>query len=139
MHIYMFLDINFVVDTKLFSLKNDFKKLNLRSFDGDKPSTLIGISLTCCDSNLHQHGMNGHSSHYISPQLHVYYNLLPQLFLIIFFVSTCRHVYTCIYIHMYVHYYTQVYMTLYIHVCSNADVEFGSISAPCSWPPDPRR
>ena len=51
----------FVIDKKLFSLTfidDGFKKLNLRSFDGDKPSTLSGVSLTSCDSNLHQHGMN---------------------------------------------------------------------------------
>ena len=50
----------FVIDKKLFSLNfidDGFKKLNLRSFDGDKPSTLIGVSLMSCDSNLHQHGM----------------------------------------------------------------------------------
>ena len=50
----------FVIHKKLFSLNfidDGFKKLNLRSFDGDKPSTLIGVSLTSCDSNLHQHGM----------------------------------------------------------------------------------
>ena len=47
----------FVIDKKLFSLNfidDGFKKL---SFDGDKPSTSIGVSLTSCDSNLHQHGM----------------------------------------------------------------------------------
>ena len=46
----------FVIDKKLFSLTfidDGFKKLNLRSFDGDKPSTLSGVSLTSC-----QHGMN---------------------------------------------------------------------------------
>ena len=45
---------------KLFSLDlidDGFKKLNLRSFDGDKPSPLIGVSLASCDANLHQHGM----------------------------------------------------------------------------------
>ena len=50
-----------MIDKKLFSLTfidDGFKKLNLRSFDGDKPSTLSGVSLTSCDSNLHQHGMN---------------------------------------------------------------------------------
>ncbi|CAI8047453.1 hypothetical protein GBAR_LOCUS26222 [Geodia barretti] len=50
----------FVIDKKLFSLTfidDGFKKLNLRSFDGDKPSTLSGVSLTSCDSNLHQHAM----------------------------------------------------------------------------------
>lgn len=33
-----------------------FNKLNIHSYDGDKPSPLHGISLTTCDSNLHQHG-----------------------------------------------------------------------------------
>ena len=50
----------FVIDKKLISLgyiDDGFKRLNLHSFDGDKPSTLIGISLTTCDSNLHQHGI----------------------------------------------------------------------------------
>lgn len=49
-----------MVDQKMFTLSiiDDFLKgLNLRPFDGDKPSPLIGISLTTIDSNLHQHGM----------------------------------------------------------------------------------
>lgn len=49
-----------MIDLKLFSLDyidDGMRKLNLRTFDGDKPSTLIGVSLTSCDSNLHQHGM----------------------------------------------------------------------------------
>lgn len=49
-----------MIDQKLFSLNyidDGIRKLNLRTFDGDKPSTLIGVSLTSCDSNLHQHGM----------------------------------------------------------------------------------
>lgn len=33
-----------------------FKKLNLRACDGDRPAPLSGLSLTLCDSNLHQHG-----------------------------------------------------------------------------------
>lgn len=47
------------MDQKLFSLDyidSSFKKLNLRPFDGDRPSPLKGISLGTCDSNLHQHG-----------------------------------------------------------------------------------
>ena len=48
-----------MVDTKLFSLDfidNVFKALNLRSCDGDRPSTVSGVSLPLNDSNLHQHG-----------------------------------------------------------------------------------
>ena len=47
------------MDQKLFSLgyiDSAFNKLNLRSFDGDRPSPLKGISLATSDSNLHQHG-----------------------------------------------------------------------------------
>ena len=33
-----------------------FKDLNIRAFDGDKPSSIIGVSLSTVDSNLHQHG-----------------------------------------------------------------------------------
>ena len=33
-----------------------FTKLNLRSIDGEKPSTLAAVSLATVDSNLHQHG-----------------------------------------------------------------------------------
>ena len=49
----------FVVDRKLFTLgfvDEHFAKLSLRSCDGDRPSTLSGVSLTSVDSNLHQHG-----------------------------------------------------------------------------------
>ena len=48
------------MDQKLFSLSfvdASIKKLNVRSFDGDNPSPLEGISLSVCDTNLHQHGM----------------------------------------------------------------------------------
>lgn len=48
-----------MVDRKLVTLgfiDDGFRKLNLRSCDGDKPSPLTGISLTTNDSNLHQHG-----------------------------------------------------------------------------------
>ena len=31
-------------------------RLNLRSFDGDRPSSLSSVSLTASDNNLHQHG-----------------------------------------------------------------------------------
>lgn len=51
----------FVVDEKMFTLDtidNLIKGLNLRSFDGDKPSLLNGINLTTIDSNLHQHGIH---------------------------------------------------------------------------------
>ena len=57
-HIYIQV---FVIDKNLFSLNyidDGFKRLNLRSFDGDKPSTLSGVSLTSHDSNLHQHGLS---------------------------------------------------------------------------------
>ena len=48
------------MDQKLLTLKfvdESIKKLNVRPFDGDKPSILEGVSLTTGDSNLHQHGM----------------------------------------------------------------------------------
>ena len=48
-----------MIDHKLFSLEfidEQFKSLNLRLFDGDKPSPLSGLSLTTTDSNLRQHG-----------------------------------------------------------------------------------
>lgn len=46
-------------DEKIFTLDfidDEFKKLNLRACDGDKPSSFSIVSLTSCDSNLHQHG-----------------------------------------------------------------------------------
>ena len=49
-----------MVERKLFTLENideNIKKLNIRLFDGDKPSPLCGLSLTSSDSNLHQHGI----------------------------------------------------------------------------------
>lgn len=54
-----------MVDQKMFTLDiidEHIKRLNIRSFDGDKPSMLAGISLTATDSNLHQHG-----NHYFCP------------------------------------------------------------------------
>lgn len=48
------------MDQKLFSLSyidDGIKRLNVRSYDGDKPSTFEGVSLSTCDSNLHQHGI----------------------------------------------------------------------------------
>ena len=48
------------MEQKLFTLKDideNIEGLNLRLFDGDKPSPLSGVSLTTSDSNLHQHGM----------------------------------------------------------------------------------
>lgn len=62
MYIYVYICILikvYVVEKKLFSLDyidSSFKTLNLRSFDGDRPSSLKGISLATTDSNLHQHG-----------------------------------------------------------------------------------
>ena len=50
----------FVVDRNLFNLKlvdDNLKKIGVRQIDGDKPSTLLGVSLTAIDCNLHQHGM----------------------------------------------------------------------------------
>ena len=50
-----------MVEQKLFTLDfvdEQFKNLNLRLFDGDKPSPLAGLTLTTSDSNLRQHGMN---------------------------------------------------------------------------------
>ena len=49
----------FVLEEKMFTLlgiDECMKKLNLRYSDGDKLSTLAGISLHTRDSNLHQHG-----------------------------------------------------------------------------------
>ena len=49
-----------MVDRKIVTLDfidENFKKLNLRFCDGDKPSPLAGTSLTLNDSNVHQHGM----------------------------------------------------------------------------------
>ena len=48
-----------MTERKLFSLEfidSSFIQLNLRSFDGDHPIRLEGISLTSSESNLHQHG-----------------------------------------------------------------------------------
>jgi hypothetical protein len=45
---------------KLFTIKDideGFKSLNIRFFDGDKPSSLASVSLNTVDSNLHQHAM----------------------------------------------------------------------------------
>ena len=56
-----------MVDKKLFSLDfidNYFKAQNLRSCDGDRPSTVSGISLTLNDSNLYQHGKMVHMKLY---------------------------------------------------------------------------
>lgn len=50
----------FVSEQKLFTLEfidEQFEKLNLRLFEGDKPSPLAGLVLTTTDSNLRQHGM----------------------------------------------------------------------------------
>lgn len=66
----------FVINKKLFSLEfidNGFKRLNLRSFDGEKPSTLIGVNLTSTDSNLHQHGI------YNILQMFTHITMLPLL------------------------------------------------------------
>ena len=49
----------FVLEEKMFTLLDIdecMKRPNLRYSDGDKPSTLAGISLHARDSNLHQHG-----------------------------------------------------------------------------------
>lgn len=49
----------FVIEQKLFTLEfidEQFRSLNLRFFDGDKPSPLAGLVLTTPDSNLRQHG-----------------------------------------------------------------------------------
>ena len=43
----------------MFTLQDvdeSIKGLNLRLFDGDKPSSLSGVSLNTCDGNLQQHG-----------------------------------------------------------------------------------
>ena len=56
----------FVVEQKLFTLDfidEQFKNLNLRLFDDDKPSPLPGLTLTTSDSNVCQHGMNYIHSH----------------------------------------------------------------------------
>ena len=51
-----------VPEQKLFTLDfidEQFKNLNLRLFDGDKPFPFAGLmALTTSDSNLHQHDMN---------------------------------------------------------------------------------
>ena len=47
------------MDEKLFTIADideGFKNLNIRTFDGDKPSSIAGVTLTTVDSNLHQHG-----------------------------------------------------------------------------------
>lgn len=49
-----------MIDQKIFTLKDvdeNMQEVNVRLFDGDKPSPLSGISLTTSDSNLHQHGL----------------------------------------------------------------------------------
>ena len=49
----------FVKEKKMFTLKEIdecLQRLNLRPFDGDKPSSLSGISFAVSDSNLQQHG-----------------------------------------------------------------------------------
>lgn len=56
---YVLLQQVFVVEKKLFTLSfidEGIMKLNIRSFDGDRPSSLSAVSLTTTDSNLHQHG-----------------------------------------------------------------------------------
>lgn len=48
------------MEKKLFTLAfldEEMKKLNVRSWDGDKPSPLSGVTLQSADSNLHQHGI----------------------------------------------------------------------------------
>ncbi len=58
MHYFYFKQV-FVVDQKLFTLEfidKKFEELNIRSFDGDKPSPLSGVNLNIVDSNLRQHG-----------------------------------------------------------------------------------
>ena len=48
------------MNQKLFTLEdidNGLKTLNIRPFDGDKPSSVASIPLTTNDSNLHQHGV----------------------------------------------------------------------------------
>ena len=96
---FLFIQV-YVVDKKLFTLNfidDGFKKLNLRSFDGDKPSALSSVSLTCRDSNLHQHG---------------------AMFVHMDFVSI-------------------YHIDVSYSPCSHANVDFGSISSPCHWTPDP--
>lgn len=47
------------MDKKLFTIEDidkGFKDLNIRTFDGDRPSSIIGVVLSSVDSNLHQHG-----------------------------------------------------------------------------------
>ena len=49
-----------MTEKKFFSLEfvdASIDRLNLRPFDGDRPSCLAGISLLSSDSNLHQHGL----------------------------------------------------------------------------------
>ena len=49
----------FVTEEKIITLDfidRQFEKLNVRVCDGDKPSPLVGITLSVTDSNLRQHG-----------------------------------------------------------------------------------
>ena len=48
------------MDKKRFAIEDIdewFKNLNIRDFDGDKPASINGVTLTAIDSNLCQHGM----------------------------------------------------------------------------------
>lgn len=75
----------FIIDQKLFTLEDiddGFKKLNLRFFDGDKPSPLVGISLITPSSNLQQHG--NYYCTYVCMYIAMYVIHLVLLFTLLF-------------------------------------------------------
>lgn len=83
-------------DQKLFSLNfidDGLMTLNIRSFDGDKPSTLAGVILTSCDSNLHQHGAHIFTYPFV---IYIYISLLNplvsnhHLVTNLYLICTCR-------------------------------------------------
>ena len=101
-----------MIDKKLFSLTfidDRCKQLNLRSFDGDKP-TLSGVSLTSCDSNFHQHGMNMfthvYMDCYILASVHVV-NVLVYSKQVLFSSSLCMC--SFVNINMPMHYHSHLF------------------------------
>ena len=107
-----------MVEQKNFTLDlidAHFKRLNLRFFDGDKPSVLAGVSLTVTHSNLHQHGkMYVHACRTI---LCFFLPFLSLLFLLVCMLNSldillCKH--SC----MYTHAYTYACTNVCTHVCT---------------------
>ena len=116
-----------MVDKKLFShdfIDNYFKAQNLRSCDGDRPSTVSGISLTLNDSNLCQHGKMVHMKLYFI------------IFRIIIFLIRILKLYI---FGMILNYLFILSQSLYTCICSNADVDICSFSSLSYWAFNSRR